>query len=176
MALVVNATVGDASANSYVTLAEATAYMESRLNGSAWMTATEDSQNRALVEATRELTPLDWSGTRVTDTQALSWPRRYATNPDSTYFGTQWYDEAVVPQRVKDATCELAFQFLKAGTTDIAALDPTTGVIEKTVDVLTTRWADPYSRPTGLALYPRVLALIGVLLCGSAQSSPILKG
>ena len=119
MAVTIVATVGSASANSYVTLAECTTYMEARLNSDAFDDAVADDQNRALVEATRELTVLPWDGLQVTATQALAWPRQWSRDPDSPV--QDYFDTDVVPQRVKDATCELAFQFLKAGTTDLAA-------------------------------------------------------
>ena len=166
MAVTIVATVGSASANSFVTLAEAATYAETRLNASTWETdATTDTKNRALVEATRWLSVLHWQGARVDSTQALSWPRAWAPNPDSPNLAFNYYDTDVIPQRVKDATCELAFQFVKAGTTDLAALDPSVGVIEKTIDVITTRW-NGFQKPSGLSAYPSVLRLIKPLLDG----------
>ena len=74
------------------------------------------------------------------------------------------------PQRIRDATCERALEFLRAGPTDVAALDSKAGVIEKTVGPLTTRWVGPSQREAGLARYPRVMKLIGPLLgIGSGQ-------
>jgi hypothetical protein len=158
----ITATVGSASANSFVTLAEADAYMDGRLNGSAWESATEDNQNRALVEATRELSARTWKGRRVDDTQALAWPRQWAGDPDSPLQG--YFDTDVVPQRVKDACCELAFQFIKAGTTDVAAQDSTIGVTREKVGEIETEYAEPHARTQGLRRYPRVWALIAPLL------------
>ena len=82
---------------------------------------------------------------------------------------------ASVPDRVKHAQIELALEFLKAGTTDIAVGDPNTGVIEKTVDVLTTRWASGSSRPAGLDRYPRVVAFIAPMLATSAGYREIAR-
>lgn len=167
MAITVVETVGSASANSFVSVAEADTYLEARLNSSAW-TGTEPKK-QAVIEATRELSALSWQGYRVDDTQALSWPRFNAPNPDSTS-SLSVYDTTEIPQRIKDATCELALEFLKAGTTDVAALDSTAGTIEETVGPITTRWADPSQRAAGLARYPRVMKLIGPLLgIGSGQ-------
>jgi hypothetical protein len=175
MAVVLDVTVGGASANSFASLAEADTYMEARLNSDSWDDATDDSCNRALVEATRELSSLSgWRGTRVTDTQALSWPRDFAINPDSA--NDFYYESTEIPQRVKDAAMELAFQFLVAGTTDIASLDSSLNVIEKTVDVLTTRYAEPYQRAQGLKRYPRVWRLISPLLEVSGSQINIVKG
>jgi hypothetical protein len=173
VALTIDATAGGSAANSFVTLAEAASYLEARLNTTTWDAADTDTQNRALVEATREVSNKEFIGQRSTDTQALSWPRWNATNPDSP---TGWlYASDVVPDRVKNATIELAFQFVNAGTTDLASVDSNAGVIEKTVDVLTTRWSE-YRRPTGMARFPRVLDYLRPLLCGSSSSVPLIRG
>lgn len=147
--------------------------MLGRLNASLW-TGADDTKNRALVEAQRELDGLTWIGKRASSTQALSWPRDWAVNPDDP--NGDYYASTVVPQRLKDAQCELAFMFLKAGTTDVAALDATDGIVEKKIDVLTTRYAAPHERPTGLARYPRVLRFIMPLLEGSTITQRLVKG
>lgn len=175
MALTIVATAGSASANSFVELAEAESYMESRLNGDSWTAASLDTKNRALVEATRELSPKAWVGTQASSAQALAWPRWYAENPDAG-LGACYYDSTIIPQRVKDATCELAFQFVNAGSSDIASADPNAGVILKTADVLTTQWENSNSKPTGMQRYPRVLQLIQPLLTGSGSSVPLIRG
>jgi hypothetical protein len=159
--ITVDATVGGAAANSFVTVAEADSYLEARLNSAAW-TGTEPKK-QAVIEATRSLSALAWQGNRADDTQFLSWPRFNASNPDGTS-ALDVYDDDVIPQRIKDATCELALEFLRAGTTDIANPESSSGVIEKTVGPLTTRWADPSQRLSGLARFPRVMALINPLL------------
>jgi hypothetical protein len=161
MAVTIVATVGGASSNSFVLLTEMTTYMEGRLNSSSFDDASTDDQNRALVEATRWLSALSWLGYRTDAVQALSWPRQWAHDPDSP---TQdYYDSDVVPQRVKDATMELAFQFLKAGTTDVAGLDAAAGIKRKKIDVIETEY-DTVRRPVGLSAYPSVLRTIRPLL------------
>ena len=176
MAIAIDATAGGASANSFATLAEADTYMTARLNASTWETdASDDTKNRALVEAARELDPMAWDGIRTASTQALSWPRSWAYDPDSPV--QDYFTTTVVPQRVKDAQCELAFQFVKAGTTDVAARDATQGVIEKTIDVLTTKWAAPIERSSSLlSRYPRVSKFVNPLLVGSRMGNPLVKG
>jgi hypothetical protein len=175
MAVTITATVGSASANSYATLAEAETYMEARLNGTLWDASTDDNKNRALVEAARELDPLGWDGYRVDDTQAMSWPRSWVVNPDDP--NRDYYGSTTVPQRVKDAQCELAFQFIKSGVTDVAAQDPYDYITEKKIDVLVTKYAPPGSRPRGLARYPRVMKLIRPLLVASSGiSRPLVRG
>lgn len=167
MSITIVATAGAADANSFVTVLEADAYLATRLNASAW--TGDENKKAALCEATRELSLATYQGDRASETQALAWPRFNAPNPDGTSCYAL-YDETVIPQRIKDATCELALEFLRAGTTDVAALDTKIGVIEKTVGPLTTRYADPSQRAQGLARYPRVIKLLAPLIgIGSGQ-------
>lgn len=167
MSITIVATAGSASANSFATVAEADAYLEARLNSSAW-TGTEPKK-QALVEATREISRLAYQGYRVDETQALSWPRYLCPNPDGISTGS-YYETTELPTRIVEATIELALEFLKAGTTDIAAKPGTRDIIEETVDVITTRYADPSQRAVGLAQFPRVTGLIEPLLAvGSGQ-------
>jgi hypothetical protein len=158
------ATPGASDANSYVTVSEADDYLSSRLNASAWTDASAPQRIAALIEAQRTLTPLGYIGRRATETQALAWPRERAPNPDDP-FGRD-YSTAVVPQRVKDAACELAMEFLKSGAADLAAISDTQNVIREKVDVLEVQYSEPQDRITGLAKFPRIIALLTPLWVG----------
>jgi hypothetical protein len=172
MSISIVATAGSASANSFVTEAEAIAYAALRLNlPSGWATVSgstcTENEKKALIEATRDLSRLVYGGTRTTSVQALSWPRSYALDPDTAvdhqidvYAGLPFYDSATVPLRIKEATYELAFEHLRA---DITVADTGFGVVREKVDVLETEWT-PGLRLTGLARFPRVLALVSPLL------------
>ena len=174
MAISIDETVGGANANSFVALSEFSTYMEGRLNSDAFDDASTDEQNRALAEATRELSAMGWKGYRVTSTQALSWPRQWAHDPDSP---TQdYYDSDVVPDRVKRATYELALAFLKGGTTDIASLDQSLQVKREKIDVIETEYVDPFQRARGIARYPAVSREIGPLLAGSSLQRKVVRG
>lgn len=177
MSITIDASAGGASANSYVLESEAIAYMATRLNASAWTTfdGTDctDTEKIAIAEATRYLSSLSWKSRRATTTQVLEWPRWGVQNPDSPLGFL--YQTTCVPTRVKDATCELAFQFLNLGTTDLASIDPNTGVIEKTVDVLTTKYS-VYQRPTGLSRFPLVMRFIKPLLDGQTNQTTLVRG
>jgi hypothetical protein len=182
MPLVIVATPGAANANSFVTAAEMTAYCEGRLNASAWTGA--NTQLPALVEASRDISYLYWKGSTVTASQALAWPRAYVQDPDAPYDDEVislddivYFPETEVPQRVKDATCELALQYLKAGSTDLAMPDPTDGIVQKQVDVISVTYTDNGSRVTkGLNRFPRVMAFIGPMLAAGAGNKVILRG
>lgn len=175
MPVVIDATAGGASANSFVTLVEADAYVATRLNASLWETsASTDTKNRALVEATREINVLSWRGLRSTITQALAWPQQYALDPDSPY--AYYFDTTTVPQRVKDATMELALQFVKSGTTDLAALDSTISIKREKVDVIETEYTEPYQRAQGLERFPRVWDLVRPLTTAMGAVVPTMRG
>ena len=75
MAATIIATLSSASANSYVTLAEANAYFETVPNSSTWTDKTDDAKNRALISATRWIDSLNYYGDRCDEDQALKWPR-----------------------------------------------------------------------------------------------------
>lgn len=103
-----DATVGGTDSNSYITVADATTYFDERLKPvDVWTNASSDDQIRALITSTRRLDAEDWEGVKVTTGQALDWPRYSATDEDG-----EEYDNAVIPQVVKDATCETALALL----------------------------------------------------------------
>lgn len=171
-------TSGSATANSFVTQTEADTYCDTRLNADAWnVTASDDDKARALISATNVISNLAWVGDRASKTQRLNWPRAWAPDPDvptllldpTTYIPigpmpVAFFDVTVIPQRVKDATMELAFQFIVAGTTDLLSIDPTIAVLRERVDVIETEYAAPQQRAQGLARFPWILERIGKLL------------
>lgn len=168
MTLTITASVGSASANSFVTEAEQIDYVATRLNASEWTTVsgsecTED-EKKAMISATRTLSAQKWIGRRTDDTQALSWPRWDVPDPHSPNGFVVESD--VVPQDIKNATMELAFQYINMGTTDLNALPNYAGVIEKTVDVITTRWEGAHSQRVGLDRFPLVMDWIRPYLAG----------
>lgn len=180
MALSINATVGSASANSFVTEAEMDTYAEGRLNATAW--TSDAAALPALVEATRDISDLLFIGTRVDATQALSWPRAYAINPDAPVDPESplleeyvYFAENVVPQRVKDATCELALEYLKAGTRDLAVADASEGVKRTKVDVIEKEFFAGAKPTRGPMRFPRVAARLAPLLATGAGGLAIVR-
>jgi hypothetical protein len=86
MPLVLDATVGGPTANSYLTVAAATTVLDGRLNSEPWdtptivdeVTSVEQARRRlaALVSATRLLDEaVDWYGMPTSPAQALAWPQ-----------------------------------------------------------------------------------------------------
>ena len=121
MAVSIDATAGGASANSYITLAEADTFVEAMISSSVvskWTTGNDDSRNRALTAAAQRLDRERFLGARATDTQALQWPRTGVRKPD-TYVNTyatgfpfrisdDYFTDTEIPDQVKRAQIEMA--------------------------------------------------------------------
>jgi hypothetical protein len=172
------ATVGSATANSFVTELEQITYMSGRLNNSNWTTVTGSAltadENKALLEATIEIGSMVFLGERVDTTQALSWPRQNVTDPDSPT--ASYYSSTVMPERVKNATMELAFQYINSGTTDVAAIPSNDGIKRSKIDVLETEYFE-YGQPVGIGRYPRVMGFLSPLLASTGSlTAPLIKG
>jgi hypothetical protein len=130
MSLVVDATVGGVSANSYITVDEAASYWESRPFPGMWndsvqepaaMVITATSMIDALFTPTRKLIrnpngkdsyyivrPV-WLGSPTTTTQALAWPRTGMHNQNGGDIPSD-----VIPAGLKLAVAELAGQLSKS--------------------------------------------------------------
>lgn len=114
MAVTLNATSGSASANSYITLADAETYFESHLYSSDWDAETDANKDIALVMATRLLDNMfDWAGAQTDTTQALRWPRvgMLAANE------LEYVENDEIPTELKNAQCELAQALIRADRT-----------------------------------------------------------
>lgn len=184
MAITIQAGAGHASANSFITEAEFIAFLAERPNPHTDATVTgstcTEAEKAAMVQATRELNVQDWKGSRVNSTQRLALPRAYFVNPDppndaeSSLDDVIYFAEDAIPARVKEACCELAMQFAKAGTTDLSMPDGTDGVQRKKVDVLETEYF-AHRATKGLARYPYVHALIAPLLAAGAGGLTVTR-
>ena len=121
MAVTIVATVGSATANSYITLSDADDLVDAMVSSTdvaKWGTGTDDTRNRALATATQRLDRERFLGARATDTQALQWPRTGVRKPDTylnTYavgfpfrITTDYYTDTEVPDQIKRAQVELA--------------------------------------------------------------------
>ena len=121
MAITIDATVGGASANSYLTLAAAQDLVDGMVENddvTAWASATTDQKNRALYSATQRLDRERFLGARATDTQALQWPRTGVRKPDTyinTYavgfpfkITTDYFTDTEIPDQIKQAQVVLA--------------------------------------------------------------------
>lgn len=97
--------------NSYLTLEEANAYFEGKLDNSMWANANPTRKEQALITATRVLDERSWIGTAISTTQKLAFPRVLE------YFDTKlgrlvFEDGSAIPNRIENATAELAYHLL----------------------------------------------------------------
>lgn len=119
MALI--ATVGSSDANSYVTVAEATAYFDDRVHADAW--GTFENQEGALITASQMLDwYVKWKGYRSSTTQSMLWPRTGVVRKDGTGVAVD-----IIPQELKVAVYELALSSLE----DDRTLDSSMAGIEQ---------------------------------------------
>lgn len=104
--------------NSYIDVADATAYFVDRLNSDNWDNATAGNHSSALIQATRELDLMfNWIGDIADDDQSLRWPRSDAIDCD----GVELADD-VIPIQIANATCEQALYILTGDPTQKPSL------------------------------------------------------
>jgi hypothetical protein len=95
---------GLSNANSYADASDGDSYHEGHLYATAWTTADAANKAAALVMATRMLDDyFDWQGTKISDAQALEFPR-YDVKDRSGWL----IPAATIPQALINATCEYA--------------------------------------------------------------------
>jgi hypothetical protein len=178
MPVVVTATPGSSTANSYITVAEGTDFADLVLGTTAWSTASADNRGRAVIAATTALDALDWVGSKATTTQALLWPRKDAT------CGEKDYADNVIPPELKRATFDLAEALLgdndiltggNAGLGELIPGIPNADLQSATVDVLSVTWKPAGSgAPTernALTVLPHLRGLLGCLCLSSPSST-----
>lgn len=133
MALEVEDGTGKANAESYISVADASA-RHTAFGNTAW-TGTDAVKEAALRRATGYIEQAfrsRWQGCRVVSTQALSWPRSGVCVDDYPV------DSDVVPTDVANACADLA---LRALTADLNA-DQTRAVIREKVGPLETEYSE----------------------------------
>lgn len=96
--------------NSYVTVAEADAYFETRIDVAAWSEANELEKSKALVTATQLLDEVQWSGVASSDTQPLAFPRTGSYMDPKLGFIVEYKSET--PSRILIAVYETAYHLL----------------------------------------------------------------
>ncbi len=163
--LVVEDGTGLNTANSYASLAEADAYIESKLGSSAWGTwSTKSESDRivALIQATQYLDAQydgQWRGSRANETQALAWPRASVEDDDGYAV-----DDDVVPQKLKDACCEMAYRSA-AGDSLLGVVTQPGSVTQesKTIGPITVAKTYAGGKPHGY-LYPKIPLILKSLI------------
>jgi hypothetical protein len=184
---VVATPVGDATCNSYITVAEGDAFLEGELGTLAWATATTDRKNRALIAATKYLDQLLWIGSKATTTQALLWPRSSAACGEKSYAIT------VIPPEVKYGTFLLAEALLDDPTVmsgnsptisgELITGIPNADLKRAKLDIMEVEFreaAGGSSRVNALSVLPILRDLFGCLCAstppGGVQGFRIVRG
>lgn len=153
--------------NTYVDRAEADAYLADSIRAGAWAFLPATTKDQALLTATRIFERVKWKGTKTDEAQDLMWPRTGVTDK----YGIA-RDEDVVPQEVKDAECELAFELSQN-----AALESSGGTGSNTKRLKAGSAEVEYFRATGGVngsgsprFSPIVMELIGQFMAGAEGS------
>lgn len=110
--MAIDATPGGSSSDSFVDVAGADAYHATRLHNSEWTAADTTTKESALKWATRLLDQKAWVGLKTDSAQALRWPRGSVFDRDGIQI-----TGSDIPQFLKDATAEQAFELIKGDTT-----------------------------------------------------------
>jgi len=102
VAATITATLSSATANSYVTLAEANTYFETVPDSTTWDNKSDDQKNRSLIAATRWIDSFVYFGDRCDHGQALKFPRNNYQVDDVELACS------AIPNNIKYAQYELA--------------------------------------------------------------------
>lgn len=172
--LTIETGAGLSNADSYISVADASAY-HAGLGNVAWAAlASDELREQALRRATLHITQAyrqRWKGWRTSSTQALDWPRYEVELPDSGYWrGVVYAPSNEVPAEVRNACAELALR--AASGVDLSPdLDRT--ISRETVGPITTEYSD------GAPEAPRFRAvdqMLAPFLCGSNVSGRMVRG
>jgi hypothetical protein len=173
VALVLDATVGGPNANTYVTLAEAEAYVERMMATAAWTSATEQEKIVALGHAARRLDQEVFLGQRATTTQALQWPRAYVADPVWPY---QALPSTTIPEAIQAAQVVLAVELLEAAATEAVAT-PEPAMSHITVGPITVEYEGAAAATAAVDDLPsEVYRLLRGFLSGGYGQFAILRG
>lgn len=154
MSLIVEDGTGLATAQSYISVADASTYHTAHGN-SAWAAAATDAlREAALVRATAAIDGLKaWKGYRSNQTQALAWPRIGVVDTDGYEFD---YDD--IPQKLKDALCEGALLELATAGSLTPALERGGAVRREKIGSLETEYEPGASRKTVYTIIDNLLS------------------
>lgn len=109
MAFTFDSTISGTSANSYLSVTEANDYFGGRFGADAWDSFTDTQKKQLLSTATKKLDAAKFGGQKKVRTQALQWPRIMLIDQDGYSL------DGVVPQKLKEATCEMAYWIWSEG-------------------------------------------------------------
>lgn len=163
--LVVEDGTGLANADSFISAVDAATYHTNH-NNTAWAALTDAQKDAALRYATAYVdTKFQYLGYLYKDTQSLSWPRTDAWDMDRRLL-------TGVPQKVKDAVCELAL--VHATTENVnATFDRGGAIASEEVGSVKVAYFD--RAPAGVT-YPFLIQMLArVTLGGGVGTIPVVR-
>ena len=184
---------GLSNANSYASVADGDAYFEGHLYATAWTAATSGTKAAALVMATRLVdTQFQFNGYRVSEDQALQWPRERCPDPDRNAVTSSLQSPVLssfvpgdeVPKGVAHAVCEMARELL---IVDRTAAPPGEGISSTQSSSAThdsaggsssqssTTYSKEDTRPIMSRVAQAMLAKYGALIQGSSGSVRLVR-
>jgi hypothetical protein len=159
MAIVLDATPGGPNANSFATREQAAEYFSGRLYGEFWDEVPDDTQNRALITATRLIVEafnrIGWQGYRVSNSQRLPIPRTGMVTPEG-------YAITAFPDALVNATAEYAGRLVEAGRMPDAPSD-TEGMKSFEAGPISVEWSEGGGPEQTTDLPDAVYAMISYL-------------
>ena len=125
--------------DAYVSLTESNTYWSNR-NNTTWSSASDANKEKAIREATQYLDgAYEYVGELTDLEQSLAWPRSFSYI-QSGNFKNAIFATDVIPQKIKDACCELALDALSAR---LMPSQDRAGLIKKQkVDVIEVEYMD----------------------------------
>jgi hypothetical protein len=164
MALIVEDGTGLSDAESYISVADADAYITAYKGTNAtWDSAATADKEVAARVATQYLDiTYDWIGDKETSTQALDWPRVNAYDETGTAIDG-------VPSNVEDATAELMFLHV-TGTTLITNTTKADYAKREKVDVIEIEYFEGASVQQSFPVVSRLLSDLAY------QSGQVVRG
>lgn len=129
MPLVIEDGTGKADAESYISAADADAYIQAHGGSTEWDDASADERDEALRLATQFIDNEyrgRWKGIRKKREQALAWPRYNVLDEDGYAISSD-----TIPKALKDATSEMARRQLAEGLNTPLIPDSTSATIKE---------------------------------------------
>jgi hypothetical protein len=156
-------------ATSYVSVAEANAYLAANIHkSSTWNALALPTRQALLVWASRYLDQrASWKGTKTVETSALRWPREGVYDVDDNLI-----ESDVIPPALKQATIEMARYLITDDRSDERGQD---GLKELQVDVVKLTFDTSYRLPEVPNEISFILRGLGTISAGRPTSARILK-
>lgn len=169
MAIDVEDGTGRATANSYVSDAEAVAYFDVDATAADFLALNQAAREEYLQWATRVLdAKTNWRGYKTFPlVQALRWPRSYVYDRDGNAVASN-----IVPREVKAATCELAKWLL---TNDPSGPQDVENLRKIVVDVIEIEYQEGTGQPSYPGIINAILQGLGYVQTGVRGFGRIVK-